>query len=104
MPKIKKRYSPAPVPELRTVAFIRSDHSYPDGVETLALLQVRTHVTSRDELAVRLREAVHQWTLCTELGARVRKESSEDTNIGDLASYDVLDVRRCWTDCWMSRA
>jgi hypothetical protein len=95
MPRTKKRLKlPASAGVLRTVAFVRSSHRHPDGVETLALLQVRTPITSREELASRLREAVHTWTMTTELGRRVRTASSADTNIGDMASYGVFEESR----------
>lgn len=77
------------------VAFIRSNHRYADGVETIAQLQVLTKHTNRVEFGHHLREAVHAWTLATELGRQVRLSSSGDTNIGDLASYGVFENARC---------
>lgn len=80
--------------EVRVVVFVRTNHQAPNGVETLARLQLRMRFTDRDDLVTRLRKSVDNWTRTTDAGRRVRQASSDDTNIGDLASYGVLEDAR----------
>lgn len=66
------------------ICFFRADGT---SIDALRVVAFTTHAETKEDVLKRLERAVTKWIQKTEEGKAAWRESSEDLNIGDLATY-----------------